>query len=118
MDDKAAVVADVCAALAGNQLDEAGTILRKRYPFVPLINGGRRYSVRQMLTTFIRDGFIYRSAKPRPFNLTRQSVTQIGLSRGTKSYAGTMLEYRSCRRRPISKVSFVHLHTAPKSFVV
>ena len=40
MDDKAAVLADVCAALSGNQLEEAGAILRKRYPFVPLINVG------------------------------------------------------------------------------
>jgi hypothetical protein len=53
MDDKAAVLADVCAALSGNQLEEAGAILRKRYPFVPLINVGRRYSVRQMLTGVI-----------------------------------------------------------------
>jgi hypothetical protein len=60
MDDKAAVLADVCAALSGNQLEEAGAILRKRYPFVPLINVGRRYSVRQMLTAFVRDGFIDR----------------------------------------------------------
>ena len=59
MDDKAAVFADVCAALC-NQPDEAGAILRKRYPFVPLINVGRRYSVRQMLTAFVRDGFIDR----------------------------------------------------------
>jgi hypothetical protein len=28
--------------------------------FVPLINVGRRYSVRQMLTAFVRDGFIDR----------------------------------------------------------
>jgi hypothetical protein len=60
MDDKAAVLADVCAALSGNQLEEAGAILRKRYPFVPLINVRRRYSVRQMLTGFVRDGFIDR----------------------------------------------------------
>jgi hypothetical protein len=60
MDDKAAVLADVCAALSGNQLEEAGAILRNRYPFVPLINVRRRYSVRQMLTAFVRDGFIDR----------------------------------------------------------
>jgi hypothetical protein len=65
MDDKAAVLADVCAALSGNQLEEAGAILRKRYPFVPLINVGRRYSVRQMLTAFVRDGFIDRYCDAR-----------------------------------------------------
>lgn len=60
MDDKAAVLADVCNALSGNQPDRAEAILRERYPFVPLANFGRRYSVRQMLTTFVRDGFVDR----------------------------------------------------------
>lgn len=60
MDDKAAILADVCAALSGNQPDQAGAILRERYPFVPLANAGRRYSVRQLLTTSIRDGFVDR----------------------------------------------------------
>jgi hypothetical protein len=60
MDDKAAVLADVCAALSGDQPIEAGAILRERYPFVPLVNAGRRYSVRQMLTAFVRDGFVDR----------------------------------------------------------
>jgi hypothetical protein len=46
MDDKAAILADVCTALSGNQPDKAGAILRERYPFVPLANVGRRYSVR------------------------------------------------------------------------
>jgi hypothetical protein len=54
------VLADVCAALSGNQPDEAGMILRKRYPFVPLANVGRRYSVGQMLGVFVRDGFVDR----------------------------------------------------------
>jgi hypothetical protein len=35
-------------------------ILRKRYPFVPLANVGRRYSVGQMLGVFVRDGFVDR----------------------------------------------------------
>ncbi|MGH6840107.1 MAG: HNH endonuclease [Methylocella sp.] len=65
MNDKAAVLADVCAALSGNQPYEAGAILRKRYPFVPLKNVGRRYSVRQMLVAFIRDGFIDRYSGAR-----------------------------------------------------
>jgi hypothetical protein len=60
MDDKAAVLTDVCAALAGNQPDEAGAILRERYPFVPLVTIERRYSVRQMLTAFVHDGFVDR----------------------------------------------------------
>jgi hypothetical protein len=44
---------------------EAGAILRKRNPFVPLINVRRRYSVRQMLTGFVRDGFIDRCCGAR-----------------------------------------------------
>jgi hypothetical protein len=52
MDDKAAVLADVCAALSGGGSAQAIPVR------VPLINVGRRYSVRQMLTAFVRDGFI------------------------------------------------------------
>lgn len=65
MDQKAAVLADVCAALSGNQPDEAVAILRERYPFVPLVNVGRRYSVRQMLAAFIHDGFVDRYSGER-----------------------------------------------------
>lgn len=60
MGDKAAVLVDVCAARSSGQLSEAETILRERYPFVPFVNVGRRYSVRQMLTAFVRDGFVDR----------------------------------------------------------
>ncbi len=65
MDDKAAVLADVCAALSGNRPDEAGAILRERYPFVSLVNVGRRYSVQQMLRAFVRDGFVDRYSGAR-----------------------------------------------------
>lgn len=65
MDDKAAVLADVCTALSGNRSDEAGTILQKRYPFVPLANVGRSYSVRRMLGAFVHDGFIDRYSGQR-----------------------------------------------------
>jgi|SRR6516165_6490108 hypothetical protein len=60
MDDKATVLTEVCAALAEDRTSEAGAILRDRYPFVPLANVKRKYSVRQMLAIFIRDGFIDR----------------------------------------------------------
>jgi hypothetical protein len=60
MDDKAAVLAEVCVALSGNQPDKARAILREEYPFVPLANVGRRYSVDQMLAAFVRDGFVDR----------------------------------------------------------
>jgi hypothetical protein len=65
MDDKTTVLADVCAALSDNRRDRAGAILRERYPFVPLANVGRRYSVRQMLTVFARDGFVDRYSDVR-----------------------------------------------------
>jgi hypothetical protein len=58
--NKAAVLADACAALSGDQPIEAGAILQERYPFVPLVNVGRHYSVRRMLAAFIRDGFVDR----------------------------------------------------------
>jgi hypothetical protein len=57
MDDKAAVLVDVCAALSGNQLEKAAAILREQYPFVPLVNVGRRYTIGQTLRVFVRDGF-------------------------------------------------------------
>jgi hypothetical protein len=60
MEDKSAVLADVCAALAVNQLTAAADILKDRYPFVPLSTVGRRYSVRQAYNVFARDGFIDR----------------------------------------------------------
>jgi hypothetical protein len=60
MDDKSAVLAEVCAALTNNQLAVAADILKDRYPFVPLLNVGRRYSVRQILAVFTRDGFVDR----------------------------------------------------------
>jgi hypothetical protein len=37
MNDKAAVLADVCAVLSADQPDKAGVIPRERYPFVSLV---------------------------------------------------------------------------------
>jgi hypothetical protein len=65
MDDKAAVLADVCAALSGNQSIEAGAILQERYPFVPLVKTRGPYLVRRMLKVFSRDGFIDRYSGAR-----------------------------------------------------
>jgi hypothetical protein len=65
MVDKAAVLTDVCAALSDNQPEEAGAILQERYPFVPLMKVGRRYSVRQMHSVFVRDGFTDRYSDMR-----------------------------------------------------
>jgi hypothetical protein len=65
MNDKTAVVAEVCAALSANRPEQAGGILRDRYPFVPLTNGGRRTSLRQTLRVFMSDGFIDRYSGDR-----------------------------------------------------
>jgi hypothetical protein len=65
MEDKSAVLAEVCAALTGNQSAVAADILRDRYPFVPLVNVGRRYSVRQAHNVFVRDGFVDRYSGTR-----------------------------------------------------
>jgi len=62
---KAAVLADVCAALSDNKPNDAAGILRDRYPFVPLANVGRSYTIRQALDVFIRDGFIDRYSGER-----------------------------------------------------
>jgi hypothetical protein len=64
-DDKSGVLSDVCAALTDNQLAVATDILRNRYPFVPLANVGRRYTFRQMIAVFRRDGFVDRYSSAR-----------------------------------------------------
>jgi hypothetical protein len=65
MDDKALILRDVCAALSGDQPGAATAILHKRYPFLPIVNAGRSYTVRQMLAVFVRDGFIDRYSGAR-----------------------------------------------------
>jgi hypothetical protein len=65
MTDKAAVLSDVCTALSADRPDDAADILRNRYASTPLTNVGRRYSVRQMLAVFVRDGFIDRYSGAR-----------------------------------------------------
>ena len=57
---KAGVLADVCAALAVGDSSKAKTILQEGYPFVPVEKIARRYSERESMKLFIRDGFIDR----------------------------------------------------------
>lgn len=59
-EDKAHVLAETCIALSSRQLRDAAEILSNRYPFVPLTNLGRRYSPRQLMPVFVRDGFVDR----------------------------------------------------------
>jgi hypothetical protein len=65
MEEKSAVLADVCDALTAGQPVAAANILKDRYVFVPLSNVGRRYSVRQAYNVFIRDGFTDRYSGAR-----------------------------------------------------
>ncbi len=58
MDSKAGVLSDVCAALAGGNSCSARKKLRDGYPFVPAETIARRYSERQSMKLFMRDGFI------------------------------------------------------------
>lgn len=60
MSDKCGVVARVCEAISGNRLEQASAALLSGYPFTPLTNAGRRYSARQCMQVFVRDGFIDR----------------------------------------------------------
>lgn len=77
MEDKTAVLAAVCGALTDGQSANAAAILRSRYPFVPLSNVGRRYSVRQSFSIFVRDGFIDRySGARRVFPATPRLISK------------------------------------------
>jgi hypothetical protein len=64
-DDKSDILSEVCDALTDNQLAVARDILRDRYPFVPAANVGRRYTFRQMIAVFLRDGFVDRYSGAR-----------------------------------------------------
>lgn len=57
---KADVLAQVCAALSSDNQALAGEILRTKYPFVGTSKASRRYTERQSLRVFYRDGFIDR----------------------------------------------------------
>jgi len=58
MDSKAGVLSDVCAALAVGDSSKAKTTLQEGYPFVPVEKIARRYSERESMKLFVRDGFI------------------------------------------------------------
>ena len=68
MNSKAGVLSDVCAALAQGDSHSAKATLKKRYPFVPAEKIARRYSERQSMTLFMRDGFIDRYTGTRLVN--------------------------------------------------
>jgi hypothetical protein len=59
-DDKASVIYDVCNSLSDSDAEQASRLLRREYPFQPVEKFKRSYSRKQMIATFVRDGFIDR----------------------------------------------------------
>lgn len=68
IDDKAGVLARVCDLLVAQDSESARDALRSGYPFAPQVKAGRRYTERQCLRIFYRDGFIDRYAGTRLIN--------------------------------------------------
>lgn len=68
VDDKADVLADVASAIDSLGPDSAGRILAERYPFMPVEKTARRYTERECLRLFYRDGFIDRYSGTRLVN--------------------------------------------------
>ncbi|WP_238534816.1 HNH endonuclease [Gordonia polyisoprenivorans] len=66
--DKAEVLAQVCARLASGDTTNARETLRSGYPFAPQAKVARRYTERQCLRVFYRDGFIDRYSGTRLVN--------------------------------------------------
>ncbi|WP_420880687.1 HNH endonuclease [Rhodococcus sp. (in: high G+C Gram-positive bacteria)] len=58
--ERADVVARAVAAIAAGDLDDGRRVLRNEYPFVPVEKASRRYTERQCLRVFYRDGFLDR----------------------------------------------------------
>jgi hypothetical protein len=53
-------IKQVCELLSDKQVKEAALHIQDHYPFKPLAKSKRKYSARQMLDIFVRDGFIDR----------------------------------------------------------
>ena len=68
MDSNAEVLRDVCAALRGGDSGSARETLRSLYPFVRVEQIVRRFSERQSMDLFMRDGFIDRYTGNRLIN--------------------------------------------------
>ncbi|RQM32255.1 hypothetical protein TN91_21570 [Rhodococcus ruber] len=58
--DKADILARTVAAITAGEIDQARLILRAEYPFTPVTKAARRYTERQSLRIFYRDGFLDR----------------------------------------------------------
>lgn len=58
--DKADILARTVAAIDAGDLEQGRQILRREYPFSALAKNPRRYTERQCLQVFYRDGFVDR----------------------------------------------------------
>lgn len=65
VEDKANIISDICGALTANKPLAAEEILRTQYPFTALSKVGRRYSPKQSMLIFVRDGFLDRYSGKR-----------------------------------------------------
>jgi len=65
----AAVIARVCAALSNDQADDARALIATEYPHIPVVAVGRRYSKREFVAVFARDGYIDRYSGQRLVSL-------------------------------------------------
>jgi len=57
---RSAVIADVCSAIADDRADDARRLIATEYPHIPVVSAGRRYSKRQSVWVFARDGYVDR----------------------------------------------------------
>ncbi|MDP9409400.1 MAG: HNH endonuclease [Actinomycetota bacterium] len=65
VDDKALILSRVCASLSDGDAEQAGRLLQLEYPFQQVEKTRRSYSRKQMVETFVRDGFIDRYSGER-----------------------------------------------------
>jgi hypothetical protein len=63
--DPADVISDVLQALVTGATEDAANTISVRYPFQPTVRAERRYSTKQMLDVFMRDGFVDRYSGSR-----------------------------------------------------
>lgn len=58
-------IAAACYEISNGSIKRARNIISSKYPFVPLVNPGRKYSNDQKIMIYLRDGFIDRYSGDR-----------------------------------------------------
>lgn len=78
MVDGPEILVRACDTIAADDIEGAAAIIGAEYPFVPLTNAGRRYSLKQYMQVFARDGFIDRySGKRLVFPATLRLLSRL-----------------------------------------